>query len=473
VKAAELPKAIIRIFQKRLADFLAGGHPMNAYELRKIMYGMNVIGILLALAAGTARAQTPEQLENWNRPVAPFRIIGNVYYVGASDVTSFLIVTPAGDILLDGGLAQTAPQIEANIETLGFKLNEVKILLNSHAHFDHAAGLAELKKNTGARLVGMEGDAGQLARGGRADFFFGDTALFPPVQPDRVIHDGDTVSLGGTTLTAELTPGHTRGCTTWTMTTNEAGKDREVVFLCSATVLDGYELIDRPNHPASYPGIAADYEKAFRVWKSLPCDVFLASHGQFFNLTEKREALASGAKENPFIDPKGYEAYVSSKEADFRTELERQQSEASKPGFAAQAAAHPTAAEVLEFEQQWLDALRRGDIPALERILAPDWMDHSARGQVVMREDFFSSGGESGSPGMPRRTVVSQHFENTRVRFYGDLAIATGAVITEYARVKPEEASRQTVIFTDVLAWRDGRWQAVSSQETLAAGSAH
>jgi metallo-beta-lactamase class B len=298
---------------------------MRSSELERMIQRIHVICVFLMIAAGAAQGQTKEQLEAWNTPVAPFRIIGNVYYVGASDVTSFLIVTPAGDIVLDGGLEQTAPQIEANIQTLGFKVNDVKILLNSHAHFDHAGGLAELKKATGAKLVGMDFDTALLAHGGHGDFFFGDAYPFPPVAPDRTVHDGDTVSLGGTTLTAHLTPGHTRGCTTWTMTANDAGKNYNVVFVCSATVLDGYELVDRPGKPASYPGIAADYEKSFQVWKSLPCDVFLGSHGQFFNLTEKREALKNGAKENPFIDPKGFEEYVTRKDIDFQAELNRQQ----------------------------------------------------------------------------------------------------------------------------------------------------
>jgi metallo-beta-lactamase class B len=297
---------------------------MKTWKLSRIIKAMGSIGLLLTLAAGTARAQTKEQLEAWNTPVAPFRIIGNVYYVGASDVTSFLIVTPAGDIVLDGGLLQTAPQIEANIKTLGFKLNDAKILLNTHAHFDHAGGLAELKHGSSAQIIAMEGDAALLERGGHGDFFFGDAYPFPPVTPDRTIRDGDTVSLGGTTLTAHLTPGHTRGCTTWTMTANEAGKNYDVVFVCSASVLDGYELVNQPGRPESYPGIAADYEKAFRVWKSLPCDVFLGSHGQFFNLTEKREAQRKGAQLNPFIDPKGYQDYVSRNETDFETELSRQ-----------------------------------------------------------------------------------------------------------------------------------------------------
>jgi metallo-beta-lactamase class B len=282
------------------------------------------------LAAIAAPAQTAEQLHDMNQPFAPFHIVGNIYYVGASDVTSYLVRTPAGDILLDGGFTQTAPQIEANVKTLGFKLGNVKILLNSHAHSDHAGGLAELKRKSGAKLVAMDGDAKELKNGGHDDFFFGDGFLFPGVTPDRVIHDGDTVSLGGTTLTAHLTPGHTRGCTTWTMTAREAGRDYHVVFVCSASVLDGYRLIDRLGLAASYPGIAEDYEKAFQVWKALPCEVFLGAHGQFFNLTEKREAMEKGASANPFIDPAGYQEYVLRKEVDFETEFTKQKAEDSK-----------------------------------------------------------------------------------------------------------------------------------------------
>ena len=461
-------------FEMGVGDVLQGSQKMSAYELRKLISCVSFICILLITAAGAVRAQTKEQLEEWNTPVEPFRIIGNIYYVGASDVTSFLIVTSAGDIVLDGGLGQTAPQIEANIRALGFKVSDVKVLLNSHAHFDHAAGLAELKKSSGAKLVAMGGDAALLEHGGRGDFFFGGTKTFRAVKPDRVIHDGDTVSLGGTILTAHLTPGHTPGCTTWTMTANDAGKDYNVVFFCSASVLDGYELVDRLGEPPSYPGIAADYEKAFRVWKSLPCEVFLGAHGQFFNLTEKREALKKGAKENPFIDPKGYADYVSRKEADFKTELARQQGGDAKdvaPGDET-GAKHTETADVMQFEQQWLDALRNHDMKALDGILAEDWVDHSSWGQVVTRKEFFSADGTRPSSGTPARTVVSQHFENTEVRFYGDVAIATGAVVTEYARGKSEDSSTRRVIFIDVLTWRDGRWQAVSSQETVAAAAA-
>jgi metallo-beta-lactamase class B len=267
-----------------------------------------------------ARAQAmSDQIKAMDQPVPPFHMIANIYYVGASDVTSYLIVTPAGDILLDGGFADTAAQIEKNIGTLGFKLTEVKILLNSHAHLDHAGGLAELKAKTGAQLVLMEGDAEVIATGGNGQF--------PAAKADRVIHDGDTVSLGGVTMTSHLTAGHTRGCTTWTMVIQDGGKSYSVVWVGSATVLPNYRLIDRPGKPATYPGIQADYERTFAVLKALPCDVFLGAHGSFYSLTAKRAALGKNPTQNPFIDPDGYRAYVARAEAVYQTELQRERSE--------------------------------------------------------------------------------------------------------------------------------------------------
>jgi metallo-beta-lactamase class B len=289
-----------------------------------------IVYAIFMVLPSAARSQADPTSRAMNQPVAPFHIIGSIYYVGASDVTSFLIVTPGGDILLDGGFVETAPQIEANIQKLGFKLADVKILLNSHAHFDHAGGLADLKQRTGAKLVAMEGDAGVLASGGFTDFAFGGKQQFPPVKPDRVIHDGDAVRLGGVTLTAHLTAGHTRGCTAWTMTTEENGKTYNVVFVGSASILSSYHFLDRPGHPASYPGIGKDYEKTVRVLQSLPCDVFLAPHGSFFNLTVKREALAKGANENPFIDPAGYQSYVSGVQKAVEAEWESERAAASK-----------------------------------------------------------------------------------------------------------------------------------------------
>ena len=265
--------------------------------------------------------QADATMRSWNQPVEPFRIIGNIYYVGASDVTSFLIVTPAGDILLDGGFVETAPQIEVNIKRLGFRLSDVKILLSSHAHYDHAGGLAELRRATGATFYASAGDAQVLESGGHGDPSFVSDVAFPPVKPDRLLHDGSGVMLGGMALTARVTAGHTKGCTTWTTMVSDGGKSYHVVFVCSTSVLPGIKLLNNQ----SYPTIASDYENTFRVLRALPCDVFLGAHGSFFNLTAKREALARGAKPNPFIDPAGYHAYVERSEAAFRAELRRQQ----------------------------------------------------------------------------------------------------------------------------------------------------
>jgi len=277
-------------------------------------------GIFCGSARPSPLPQADATTRSWNQPVEPFRIIGNIYYVGASDITSFLIVTRAGDILIDGGFVETAPQIEANIRKLGFRLSDVKILLSSHAHYDHAGGLAELKRATGATFYASADDAPVLESGGRVE----STGAFPPVKPDRLLHDGSGVMIGGMALTAHVTAGHTKGCTTWTTMVNDGGKPYHVVFVCSTSVLPGIKLLNNQN----YPTIASDYENTFRVLHSLPCDVFLASHGSFFDLTDKRKELLRGGKRNPFIDPEGYRAYVERSEAVFRAELRRQQASA-------------------------------------------------------------------------------------------------------------------------------------------------
>jgi metallo-beta-lactamase class B len=268
-----------------------------------------------------ARAQADENFRSWNQPVKPFRIIGNVYYVGASDITSFLIATPEGHILLDSGFAETVPQIRQNIKTLGFRLEDVKFLINSHAHIDHAGGLAELKELTKARLLASAADAALLANGGKGDFgLVGDRFSFKPVKADRILRDGDKVKLGGTILTARLTPGHTKGCTTWTMKVSEKGRNYNVVFVGSISA-PGYRLIDN----AAYPNIVADYEQTFRRLKKLPADIFLGSHGRFFGLQEKIKLLAQNSDQNPFVDPNGYKDYLERAEKDFRAQLKEQQ----------------------------------------------------------------------------------------------------------------------------------------------------
>jgi metallo-beta-lactamase class B len=259
-----------------------------------------------------------------NKPVPPFRIAGNLYYVGAIEVASFLITTPQGDILLDGGFVETAPQIEQNVSQLGFKIEDVKILLNSHAHLDHAGGLAELKQRSGAKLIASARDAELLRNGGHGDFRFGDTLAFPAVAVDQVIGDGESINLGGQKLTAYLTPGHTKGNTTWSTKIFDGAKSYDVVFAGSPTALD-YQLVGKE----SYPGIAADFEKTFAVLKKLPCDIFLSDHGSFFSFEEKRQRLMRGENPNPFIDTDGYKRFVAHFEKEFHDKLETQKKAAA------------------------------------------------------------------------------------------------------------------------------------------------
>ncbi|MFN2622848.1 MAG: subclass B3 metallo-beta-lactamase [Chthoniobacterales bacterium] len=281
-----------------------------------------VFGLLVAIAfASTVLAQQRESDRASNQPVKPFRVIGNIYYVGASEVTSFLITGSAGHILLDAGFAETAPQIEQNIATLGFRLADVKILLNSQAHFDHAGGLAELKKLTGASLIASAADAELIAHSGKGDFAFGDRLSYEPVKADRIIADSESVELGDTKITAHLTPGHTRGCTTWTMSVEENGEPYQVVFLGGVTI-PGYKLVGN----ALYPTIADDYAQSFALLKRLPCDVFLGAHGSYFGLQKKLAHV--GQTPNPFIDPDGYWRNIEEFKHGFQDQLDREKREA-------------------------------------------------------------------------------------------------------------------------------------------------
>jgi metallo-beta-lactamase class B len=241
----------------------------------------------------------------WNKPVEPFRVVGNIYYVGAAGVSAFLVVTPAGSILLDAGLPETAPQIAGNIRALGFHVTDVKVLLDSHAHFDHSGGLAELKRLSGAKLVASAGDAPALERGGRDS---------PAVAVDRVVNDGDTVELGGLTMTVNITPGHTKGCTTWSTTTTENAKPYRVLFHCSTSVVD--KLVGN----REYPHIVDDYEQSFRKFRAMEADVFLAPHPAFFRMEEKRSRMRPGAA-NPFVDPGELRRFVDASERQFRKQL--------------------------------------------------------------------------------------------------------------------------------------------------------
>jgi metallo-beta-lactamase class B len=298
-------------------------------QMQRVRFHLFFLGLFFmssfSLYPTRAYGQGDEISRSWNQPVEPYRVVGNIYYVGASDITSFLIVTPKGHILLDGGFVETVPQIKRNIAQLGFRLEDVKVLINSHAHYDHAGGLALLKKLTGAKLMASQADSQLLANGGRGDFHFGDRFSYDPVTTDRILRNGEKVELGGVRMVAHLTPGHTKGCTTWTMKVNEGLKRYDVVFVCSTSV-PGYKLVANSN----YPTIAADYALTFRVLKTLPCDVFLASHGSFYAMLKKRDLLAEGKKPNPFIDRLGYRRFVEETERAFRKQLRQEQAGAGK-----------------------------------------------------------------------------------------------------------------------------------------------
>ena len=279
--------------------------------------------LTFALACGLSAQENPE----WTTPHAPFRIVGNVYYVGSQDLASYLITTPQGDILINSSLVSSVPLIRKSIEALGFPFSDVKILLISHAHFDHSAGSAEIKKLTGAKYMVMDADVSAVESGGKTDFQYGasQSSRFPATKVDRVLHDGDKVSLGGVVLVAHKTPGHTRGCTTWTMQAKDGGKVYNVVIVGSPNVNPGYKLVRN----AAYPAIAQDYEQTFRTLNALPCDIFLGAHGSYFRMDAKFARMQTGGA-SPFVDPQGYRSYVAEREQAFRAELARQTTYAPK-----------------------------------------------------------------------------------------------------------------------------------------------
>ncbi len=272
-----------------------------------------MVGAAAALAAlllaAPASADNPSA---WTQPTAPFRIAGNIYYVGTQGLASYLIATPRGLILLDATMEENVPAIERNIRTLGFRLSDVKILLNSHAHFDHAGGLAKMKRDTRAELDAMDGDVWALENGKH----FGDqnyVGTFAPVKVDRRLKDGDTVSLGGVTMTAMLTAGHTRGCTTWTTNVRFRGRMRNVVFPCSLSVAGNKLYGNR-----TYPGIVADYRESFRRMAAIKADIVLPAHPEFADVMGRHR---SGKWLAPGLLPD----MVVKAQVEFEKELRKQQ----------------------------------------------------------------------------------------------------------------------------------------------------
>jgi metallo-beta-lactamase class B len=279
--------------------------------------------LLLKLAAPVSAQVNP----TWTTNNKPFRIANNLYYVGSEDLAAYLVTTPQGNILINQNLASSVSQIRHNIEVLGFRFADTKILLISQAHFDHCGGTAEVKRLTHAKLAVMDADVSVVEAGGRNDFFFfnDSSAQFAPTKVDRILHDGDLVKLGSTTLTAHLTPGHTKGTTTWTMNVTDAGRTYKVLIFGGASVNPGNNLVN----DTRYPNQAVDFAQTFRTLRTLPCDIFLGAHGVYFNLKEKYPRLGA-TNANPFLDPAGYRSYVEEREQAFHTELSRQKAEQPK-----------------------------------------------------------------------------------------------------------------------------------------------
>jgi metallo-beta-lactamase class B len=287
--------------------------------MRRTLRCLSIVAGLL-LAAGIAPAADAPRVHDWsaqrlkwNRPAAPFRMIGNVYFVGTAGLSAFLITDPKGHVLIDGGLPESAAQIADHIRELGFRLADVRILLLNHAHFDHAGGLAELKRLTGARLFVSAGDRADVESGhtvGREDH-----DPFPAVKVDQLLRDGEQIRVGQTVLTAHLTPGHTKGCTTFSYGTKEGPRAIDVLFVCSLTVA-GQDLSGGPVYPAA----VADYRATFAKLRSMHADVFVNFHTDAFDLPAKRARQLAG---DPlaFVDPRELGRQVDSFEAAFEKEL--------------------------------------------------------------------------------------------------------------------------------------------------------
>jgi metallo-beta-lactamase class B len=279
------------------------------------------ISLLIAGCVAFPSPALAQSDPNWTRPFAPFRIIGNVYWVGSYDLATYLIATPQGHILINTGVGDTAKQIKASVEQLGFTFADTKILTATHGHWDHVAGMAELKRMTSARLVVSEPDKELFESGGRLDFRFGDTpgARFEPVKVDGTFKDSDTISLGGTVLTAHHHPGHTKGATSFTLNVQESGKTYRVVIANMGSINPGVTV----SGMAKYPGITADYARTFKAQKDMQIDVWLASHASQFKLHEKYKP---GDSYNPdrFVDPKGFKAAVEQLEKTYLEQLARE-----------------------------------------------------------------------------------------------------------------------------------------------------
>jgi metallo-beta-lactamase class B len=260
--------------------------------------------VLVAAAAAAPPPQQSRYEPEWNRPAVPHRIVDNVYFVGTNNLGVFLVTTPQGHMLIDPGFDETVPLIRESMAALGFRYEDVRVLLTTQAHFDHVAAMARIKRETGARVEAMRDDAALLEAGGRGDFRFGDDAPFPPVAVDRVLRDGDIVEQGRVRLTARHTPGHTKGATTFTTIVADDGWAHQMIFAASTTVNPGTSLVDN----TSYPAIVEDWQRTYAVLESLSPGVWVAAHTGMFDMPGKLARLGRGR--NPYVDPAGYRRYL-------------------------------------------------------------------------------------------------------------------------------------------------------------------
>jgi metallo-beta-lactamase class B len=281
-------------------------------------------GLITAAFVFVAIPAFAQQNATWTAPFEPFKVMDNLYYVGSAGLSSWLITTPQGDILLDVGVPQNADMVEAHIQKLGFKLSDIKILLNSHSHFDHAGGLAKLKADTGATLMVSQDDKYAVEKGVYPGSENNKNLNFPGAKVDKVVTDGEQITLGGVTLTAMITPGHTQGCTSYLMPLKDAqGKPHTAFFFCSATVAAN-RLAPNPQ----YPGIIDDYRKTFAKVKTVKADVYLAPHAEFYDLPGKRARLAAG-NANAFVQPGEVQTAIAKFESDFNDGLAKQEAAAA------------------------------------------------------------------------------------------------------------------------------------------------
>lgn len=285
----------------------------------------NIFAALAATVAGARgiAAQSPD----WIEPHPAFRIADDFYYVGSKGLANYLITTPQGHILINSDIEANVPLIRSSIESLGFKYTDIKILLISHAHWDHNAASATIKQQTGAKYYVMDADVGVVESGGKTDFQYGGSAemTYPPTKVDRVLHDGEVVKLGNAELVAHLTAGHTKGTTTWSLKVKDGGKTYNAVIIGSPNVNPGYKLVGN----TAYPNIAEDYAKSFPAMRALTCDIFLGAHGGYFNMDAKYPNVKTQGTA-ALVDPDGCKKYIADREKAFNAELAKQRA-AVKP----------------------------------------------------------------------------------------------------------------------------------------------